>query len=350
MFHAQTCRACFCVALLVSTKRTAALSLASQLTLNIVLASAFLIFTQKSPHLSRSCLQVHFWLSLRSHLTSQDRACKDTFDSHSEVASPLKNVLANALVTRKSASPLKNVLAQALSTFTCKSTHSQDRACKCTVDFHSLSSHLSRHAHKCTIYFHSQVTPLHFIPFGKACHCGMVLFLWRSHLALLSLILPRVLCVERSLWAWFCLWCSICSDTATRPLGLGHTLLFPIFFRGASSCSNELVLATRCHLNKINRILFPLTVLRSLSFLIPSFTKINMSSYPVVRLPLTFACLLGACHRDGSLAVLFPLWLERLETLLEVVPSLYKSSSGFTTSVGSGLLSNAASRLITATG
>ena len=118
---------------------------------------------------------------------------------------------------------------------------------------------------------------------------------------------------------------------------------------GASSCSNELVLATRCHLNKINRVLFPLTVLRSLSFLIPSLTKINMSSYPVVRLPLTFAwSLLGACHRDSTLAVLSPLWLERLET--EVVPSLYKSSSGITTWVGSGLLSHAASRLITATG
>ena len=64
-------------------------------------------------------------------------------------------------------------------------------------------------------------------------------------------------------------------------------------------------------------------MLRSLSFLIPSFTKINMTSYPVVRLPLTFAWgLLGACHRDGSLAVLFPLWLKRMETLLEVAPSL----------------------------
>ena len=32
-----------------------------------------------------------------------------------------------------------------------------------------------------------------------------------------------------------------------------------------------------------------------------------MSSNPVVHLPLTYALgLLGACHRDGSLAVLFP--------------------------------------------
>ena len=40
-----------------------------------------------------------------------------------------------------------------------------------------------------------------------------------------------------------------------------------------------------------------------------------MSSFPVVHLPLTFAWgLQGAWHRDGPLAVLFPLWLERLET------------------------------------
>ena len=58
------------------------------------------------------------------------RACKCTFVFHSEVTSPLENVLANALVTftRKSASPVKNVLAQALSTFTLKAAHSQDHA------------------------------------------------------------------------------------------------------------------------------------------------------------------------------------------------------------------------------
>ena len=82
-------------------------------------------------------------------------------------------------------------------------------------------------------------------------------------------------------------------------------------------------LCYRCHLIIINRLLFPLTVLRWLSFLIPSFTKVNMSFYPVVHLPLTFAWgLLGACHRDGSLAAVFPLWLERLDILLEVAPSL----------------------------
>ena len=73
--------------------------------------------------------------STRKSTHSQDRACKCTFDIQSEVTSPLKNVLANVLVTftHKSASPLKNVLAKALTTLTRKSTHSQDRACKCTV-------------------------------------------------------------------------------------------------------------------------------------------------------------------------------------------------------------------------
>ena len=104
MFYAHTCKACSSVAVLVSTKRTAALSLASQLHLqDRACQMRLLTFTQKSPH------------------------------------SPLKIVLANVLVTFtcKSASPLKNVLAQALSTFTRKSTNSQDRACKCTFDFHS---------------------------------------------------------------------------------------------------------------------------------------------------------------------------------------------------------------------
>ena len=58
---------------------------------------------------------------------------------------------------------------------------------------------------------------------------------------------------------------------------------------GTSSSLNKLVLATRCHLVKIKCVLFPLTALRSLSFLMLSFTKINISSYPVVHLPLTFA-------------------------------------------------------------
>ena len=250
MFHSQACRACSCVALLVSTKRTTALPLASQLTLKIVRASALLTFTQKSLHLSRSCFQVHWWLSLTSHFTAI------------------------------------------------------------------------------------------FIQFGKDRHCGTVLFSWCSHLALVSLILPlrTTSSVRRmptvglvsSVVQYLLRFCNTSSG-----IRLHSTLSYLVC--GTSSCSNELVLASRYHLNKINSVLFPLTVLRSLSFLIPSFTKINMLSYPVVCLPPTYAWgPLEVCHRDSSLAVLFPLWLE---TLLEVVPSPYKGSSSFTTWVGSGLLS-----------
>ena len=113
-----------------------------------------------------------------------------------------------------------------------------------------------------------------------------------GHLALVSPILPlrTMSSVHRtptvglvSLVVQYLLgYCNMSSGTGSH-----STLSYLIC--GASSCSNELVLATRCHLNKINRVSFPLTMLRSLSFLIPSFTKINMSSYPVVRLPLTFA-------------------------------------------------------------
>ena len=75
-------------------------------------------------------------LSLASQLTSQEHAHKCTIDFHLQVNSPLKNVLASA--------PL---------TFTCKSPH------------------------------------CYFIPFVKTRHCGTVRFLWRSHPALVSLIL-----------------------------------------------------------------------------------------------------------------------------------------------------------------
>ena len=270
----------------------------------------------------------------------------------------------------------QGVLASAPLTFTHKSPHLSRRACNCTIDFHSQVSHLSRRACKCTIDFHSQVTSLlktcfqvhHWLSLSsqsplKMClqvqhwlsltsHWWLLTFwrlatvAWLSFRGAVILLLwawychcvPWILCIEPPLWAWFRLWCSICSDTTQCDSGTGSHSTLSYLICGASSCLNELVLATRCHLNKINRVLFPLTVLRSLSFLIPSFTC--LSSYPVVCLPLTYAWgLLEVCHRDGSLAVLFPLWLERLEALLEVVPSPYKSSSGFTTWVGSGPLS-----------
>ena len=96
---------------------------------------------------------------------SQERACKCTVDFLLQVISPLKNVLANAPLTfhRKSTSPLKNVLANA------KRTCSQ---------MHRWLSFASHH-------------PADFIPFRKACHCGTSLSLWYSHPALASLILQQ---------------------------------------------------------------------------------------------------------------------------------------------------------------
>ena len=161
---------------------------------------------------------------------------KRTADFHSQVTSPTKNVLASALLTSTPCQVTsQDVLASAPLTFTHKSTH------------------LSRHACKCTIDFHSQVTPLHFIPFRKAWHYGTVLFLWHSHLALASLILPLgatgsvrrmptvglVLLVVQYLLRY----CNTSSGTGSHP-----TLSYLVC--GASYCSTELVLATDATLLK----------------------------------------------------------------------------------------------------
>ena len=163
------------------------------------------------------------------------------------------------------------MLASALLTFTLKSVTSQDVVASAPLTF----SHKS----------------LSTSPIREARHYGTVLFSWCSHLALVSLIL--LLCTTSSVCRtstvglvllvvqYLLRYCNTSSGT-----GLHSTLSYLIC--GASSCSNELVLATRCHLNKINCVLFPLTVLRSLSFMIPSFTKLNMSSYLVVRLHITY--------------------------------------------------------------
>ena len=164
------------------------------------------------------------------------------------------------------------MLASAPLTFTPKSVTSQDVLASAPLTF----------SHK------SLLTS----PIREARHCGTVLFSWCSHLALVNLILPvrKMSSVHRtptvglvSLVVQYLLrYCNMSSGTGS------HSMLSYLIC-GTSSCLNKFILATRCHLNKINRVLFPLTVLRSLSFLIPSFTKINMSSYPVVRLPLTYA-------------------------------------------------------------
>ena len=171
MFHAQIWRTCSCVALLVSTKRTAALSLASQLHLQCRACQVRLLtFTQKSLHLSRTCLQTHFWLSLRSHFIFQERACKLTFDFHSR------------------------------SHFT-----SQERACKCTFDFHAQATSLrfSSHSGRLVTEARSLLWSCHPVlasliltsgatyPAAQDAHCLLGLpSLWLSHPALASFILP----------------------------------------------------------------------------------------------------------------------------------------------------------------
>ena len=187
-------------------------------TLKNVLAQALSTFTRKSAH-------------------SQDYAFKYTFDFHSKVTSPLKNELASALVTftQKSTSPFKNVLAKALLTFTPKSSHSQDRACKCTFDFCSkVTSSLKNVLTNALVTFtrKSFHRCLHPIREGLPLWHGFLL--WHSHPAVASFILPSGAthpdAQDANCGLGFALWCSICSDTATRPIGQGRTLLFPILF------------------------------------------------------------------------------------------------------------------------
>ena len=120
-------------------------------------------------------------------------------------------------------------------------------------DFHSQASHLA-----------AVIVPL-----------GTGLPLWHiscgtraSHLARVSLV-PRVLYAERPLWVGFAS-DSICLDTVTCPFGQGRTLRFPILFVVQVPARTS---AIKVPPIKINFVLFPITVLRSLSFLIPSFTK-----------------------------------------------------------------------------
>ena len=163
-----------------------------------------------------------------------------TFDFHSEVTSPLKNVLASALLT-----------------FTQKSLHLSRPCLQCLPLWHRFLLWCSHPALGCLILPSGATHPA-----VQDAHCRLDF----TRGAVSGQMLPQ---------------------GSTHPTGQGRTLLFSILF--ARSCSTELVFATRCHLIKINLILFPVTVLRSLSFLIPSFTKITMSSNPVVHLPLTYA-------------------------------------------------------------
>ena len=135
---------------------------------------------------------------------------------------------------------------------------------------------------KCTFDFHSQVTSLRSSSHsGRLATVARVSFVVQSSCSCELDTATRChtsCCAGCQLRAWFCSWCSICSDTATRChtsyWRRSHSTLSYLVC-GASSGSTEPALATRCHLIKINLVSFPVAVLRSLSFLIPSFTKIT---------------------------------------------------------------------------
>ena len=110
---------------------------------------------------------------------------------------------------------------------------SQERAFKCIVDFHSQVTHLWRTCLQVNRWLSlaSHPTALHPIREGLPLWHGFLL--WRSHPAceLDTAISATHPVVQDAHWGLgFALWRSICSDTATRPIGQGHTLLFPILF------------------------------------------------------------------------------------------------------------------------
>ena len=122
-------------------------------------------------------------------------------------------------------SPLKNVLTNAPLIFTRRSTHSLERACKCTLDFHSrvtsllTSSHSGRLATVAWISFVVQ----------SPCSCEHDTAT-RCHTSC---------CAGCPLWAGFCSLCGAVAAQllpigATRPVGqdtlAGWDELFPILF------------------------------------------------------------------------------------------------------------------------
>ena len=101
------------------------------------------------------------------NFTSQDRACQGTFNFHSQVTSPLKNVLASALLAF---------------------THKLPRCC------------------------------LH--PIRESLPLWHGFLLWHSHPALASLLLPPGATAGRPLLAWFC---SLHGAVAAQLLPIGAT-------------------------------------------------------------------------------------------------------------------------------
>ena len=159
--------------------------------------------------------------------------------------------------TRKSTSLLKNVLAKALLSFTRKSTHFQDRACKCTFNFHSevtsslkivLASALVTFTHKslrCYLHPIREGSPLwqsSLFVVQSSCSCEPDTAIRATSSVSRTPTVGLVLHVVKYLLSY----CNTSSGTGSH-----STLSYLVC--GASSSSNELVLATRCHLNKINR-------------------------------------------------------------------------------------------------
>ena len=142
-------------------------------------------------------------------------------------------------------SPLKNVLANAPLTFTHKSTHSQERAFKCTLDFDSQVKSLLTSSHSGTL---TTVARISFVA-HSSCSCKLDIAT-RCHTSC---------CAGRPLWAGFC---SLRGAVAAQllPVGASHPVgqdaltgwdqLFPILFVAQVLCSIELVLAIGCHFIK----------------------------------------------------------------------------------------------------
>ena len=154
---------------------------------------------------------------LQSQVTLPLKTCSQvTVDFHSQVKSPLKNVVASAPLTftLKSVTS-QDVLASALLTFTHKSLHCCHRPIR---DRLATVAHLSFRG-------------------------AVILLVWAWYCQ----FVPRVLCVERPLWAGVAS-DSICSDTVTCPFGKGCTLLFPILFVAQVPAQTSSSLQPRYHL------------------------------------------------------------------------------------------------------
>ena len=116
-----------------------------------------------------------------SHLSR--RACKCTVDFHSQVISPLKTCLqVHCWLSLTSQLTSQDVLASAPLTFTLKSVTSVDMLASAPLTFtpKSVTSHDMLASAPSTFTHKSLLTS----PIREARHCGMVLFSWRRHLAL----------------------------------------------------------------------------------------------------------------------------------------------------------------------